>query len=61
MVIKSVNDPSFKKYGKVIKGIDFSNITREMMNLPCPDGEVVYEPGVAALENTSEAKVIQHS
>ncbi len=61
MVIKSVNDPTFKKYGKVIKGIDFSNITREMMNLPCPDGEVVYEPGVAALENTPEAKVIQHS
>ncbi len=61
MVIKSVNDPSFRKYGKVITGIDFSNISREMMKLPCPDGDVVYEPGVAALENTPEAAVIQQS
>ena len=61
MVIKSVNDPSFRKYGKVITGIDFSNISRAMMKLPCPDGDVVYEPGVAALENTPEAAVIQQS
>ncbi|MCR5604973.1 MAG: DUF4867 family protein [Lachnospiraceae bacterium] len=61
MKILSVNDPEFRKYGKVITGIDFSNIIREMGNMPCPDGEVVYVPSQPELEATPEAKQVAES
>ena len=61
MKILSVNDPEFRKYGKVITGIDFSNIIREMGNMPCPDGEVVYVPSQPELEAASEAKQVAES
>ena len=58
VVIKSVNDPSFKRYGKVIKGIDFSNIIKAMENTPLPE-DVVYEPSIAELEACPEMKLLQ--
>lgn len=61
MKILSVNDPEFRKYGKVITGIDFSNIIREMGNMPCPDGEVVYVPSQPELEAAPEAKQVAES
>lgn len=61
MKILSVNDPEFRKYGKVITGIDFSNIIREMGNMPCPDGDVVYVPSQPELEATPEAKQVAES
>ena len=60
MKILSVNDPEFRKYGKVIEGIDFSNIIREMGNTPCPD-DVVYVPSVKELEDCPEYKQIAES
>ena len=60
MKILSVNDPEFRKYGRVIEGIDFSNIIREMGNTPCPD-DVVYVPSVAELEACPEYKQIAES
>lgn len=52
MQILSVYDTAFRKYGKVIKNIDFSGLVKELENTPVPEG-VVYEPSVEALESTS--------
>ena len=59
MVIKSVNDPSFKKYGKVIKGIDFSASIEVLKTLPCPDADVIYEPVSDDTEFSAILKVFQ--
>lgn len=52
MQILSVYDKDFRKYGKVIKNIDFSELVKELEKTPVPEG-VVYEPSVEALESTS--------
>ena len=52
MQILSVYDTAFRKYGKVIKNIDFSGLVKELEKTPVPEG-VVYEPSVEALESTS--------
>ena len=52
MQILSIYDTAFRKYGKVIKNIDFSGLVKEMEKTPVPEG-VVYEPSVEALEGTS--------
>lgn len=52
MQILSIYDKAFRKYGKVIKNIDFSGLIKELEKTPVPEG-VVYEPSVEALENTS--------
>lgn len=49
MKILSVNDPAFKKYGRVVSDVDFSSLVAELKNTPLPDG-VVYEPSVPELE-----------
>ncbi|MCR5420180.1 MAG: DUF4867 family protein [Lachnospiraceae bacterium] len=61
MKILSVNDPEFRKYGKIIRGIDFSNISKVMGEMPCPDNEVVYVPSIAKMEECPEAKQIAES
>ncbi|MFT3985101.1 MAG: DUF4867 family protein [Lachnospiraceae bacterium] len=60
MKVLSVNDPSFRKYGKVIKGIDFSNIIEKMGDTPLPE-DVVYVPSVAELEACPEAAAVAES
>lgn len=60
MKVLSVNDPSFRKYGKVIKGIDFSNIIEKMGSTPLPE-DVVYVPSVPELEACPEAKAVADS
>ena len=50
MNIQKVTDPSFGKYGKVVKNIDFSGLV-QALNEKTPNPEdVVYEPSVEALE-----------
>lgn len=49
MKIYQVTDKEFRKYGRVIKGIDFSELVEKMQDTPLPEG-VVYEPSVAELE-----------
>ncbi len=49
MEIKKVTDAAFKKYGRVIEGIDFAELTAKLKETPLPD-EVIYEPSVAELE-----------
>ena len=49
MKILSVKDPAFRKYGRVITNVNFTELVEEMKKTPIPE-EVVYEPGVNALE-----------
>lgn len=55
MKIQNVTDAAFKKYGKVVTGIDFSDMIAEMKKMEIP-AEVVYEPGLANLEACASAK-----
>ena len=59
MEIKKITDPAFRKYGRVVQGIDFSNLVEAIKKeTPLPEG-VAYEPSIAALEATSAAKELQ--
>lgn len=49
MNILEVTDKAFRKYGRVVADIDFSELLAEMVNTPVPE-DVVYEPSVASLE-----------
>lgn len=50
MNIQNVTDDSFRKYGRIVKNIDFSGLVQALNEkTPTPD-DVVYEPSVAALE-----------
>ena len=50
MEIKKVTDPAFRKYGKIVQGIDFSGLVEALnAKTPLPE-EVVYEPSAADLE-----------
>lgn len=58
MELISVTDERFRKYGKVIENIDFTELVEAMKSTPVPDG-VVYEPSVKELEALGVAEVIQ--
>lgn len=49
MEIKKITDASFRKYGRIVNGIDFTELLEKMMETPCPE-DVIYEPSVAELE-----------
>jgi hypothetical protein len=50
MKIQKVTDPAFRKYGKIIENVDFSELVKALNEkTPAPD-EVVYEPTVKELE-----------
>jgi hypothetical protein len=51
MEIKKVTDAAFKKYGKVVQGIDFGPLVEALAKTPVPEG-VDYLPSVAELEAT---------
>ena len=43
MEIKKVTDPAFRKYGKIVQGIDFSGLVEALnAKTPLPE-EVVYD------------------
>lgn len=59
MEIKKVTDPSFRKYGRIVQGIDFTDLVEAIKReTPLPDG-VAYEPSIKALEETEAAKALQ--
>lgn len=58
MEIKKVTDDSFSAYGKILKGYDFSELLEAMKSTPCPE-DVVYVPGLAALESVSAAEQLR--
>ncbi len=49
MEIRKVTDAAFRKYGRVVDEIDFSELVAELAKTPLT-AEVVYEPSVAQLE-----------
>ena len=59
MEIKKITDPAFRRYGRVVQGIDFSDLVEAIKReTPLPEG-VAYEPSIAALEATKAAKELQ--
>lgn len=49
MVIQKVTDAAFRKYGRVISEIDFSELVDKLAETPLPE-DVVYEPSIEMLE-----------
>jgi len=58
VIIKSVFDKEFKKYGKVIKNYDCSEIIEKMKSTPLPS-DVIYEPSVKELEELKIAEELR--
>lgn len=58
MEIISLADKRFRKYGRVIKNIDFAPLVEAMKKTELPEG-VVYEPAVGNLESLAVAKEIK--
>lgn len=59
MEIKKLVDPAFKKYGRVVQGIDFSELVEVIKKkTPLPEG-VDYEPSIGELETTACAKELR--
>lgn len=59
MEIKKITDPAFRKYGRVVQGIDFSDLVEAIKReTPLPEG-VAYEPSIEALEATAAAKELR--
>ncbi|KHD38711.1 hypothetical protein NL50_04235 [Clostridium acetobutylicum] len=58
MVIKSVTDKEFKKYGKILRDYDCTEIIEKMKSTPLP-GDVVYEPSIKELEELDIAKELK--
>lgn len=52
MKIQNVTDASFRKYGRVISEVDFTELLEAMEKSPLPEG-VEYEPSIDYLEATS--------
>ncbi|URZ17261.1 DUF4867 family protein [Clostridium felsineum] len=55
MTIRTVMDKEFKKYGRILKNYDCSEIIEKMKNTPLP-GDVIYEPSIKELEDLKIAK-----
>ena len=55
MVIKSVNDIEFKKYGRALKNYDVKELLNRMKKTPLPK-DVIYEPSIKELEELEIAK-----
>lgn len=59
MTIYQVTDARFRKYGKVIKNIDFTSLVEAMKNTLVPD-DVVYEASVDSLEALEVTREIKN-
>ena len=60
MKILNVSDAAFSRYGKIIRGIDLTDILAAMESTPLPE-DVTYVPGLPLLENTKSAGAIAYS
>jgi hypothetical protein len=49
MKVYNVTDENFKKYGRVLKGYDFTELISAMDDAPLPEN-VIYEPSIEKLE-----------
>ena len=61
MKVLSVNDAEFRKYGRVVENVDFTQLIQAIKdNTPIPEG-VAYEPSIAALEATDAYKALSET
>ena len=60
MKIVELTNQSFKKYGKIITGIDFTDILTALDDTPTSD-HVIYVPGLSSLESCESAKLLESS
>ncbi|MCM1263895.1 MAG: DUF4867 family protein [Butyrivibrio sp.] len=59
MEIKKITDSAFRKYGRVVQGIDFSDLIEVIKKeTPLPEG-VEYEPSIGELETTKCAQELR--
>ena len=58
MEIKKITDPAFKKYGRVVDNVDFTELVNALKQTEIPAG-VAYEPSVGILENTPATEAIR--
>ena len=49
MVIYEATSSNFKKYGRIVKNIDFAPVIEALNNIALPAEGVAYEPTVASL------------
>ncbi len=59
MKINSIEDASFKKYGKILRNYKFDELLKLMENTEC-DENVIYNPSIVELENTEDMKILQN-
>ena len=50
MHIYEVTDPEFRKYGKVLEGLETGELLKAMKEIPYPEEGVSYEAGIPSLE-----------
>lgn len=58
MKIHEITEECFKKYGRTVEHIDFTEMVNELKKLDIPS-DVVYEPSIAGLESLNAAKDLQ--
>lgn len=50
MKIQNITESSFKIYGKILTGYDFTELFEEMKRTDCPANDVIYVPSDAKME-----------
>lgn len=60
MQIQKVTDASFRAYGKVLEGYDFSRLLKGMEHTPLPADDVIYVPSVEELEALPVAEELKN-
>lgn len=60
MEVKKITDPAFRKYGRIVKEIDFSELLEMLRNTTkCPAEGTIYVPSDPALEGLPVYKTLQ--
>lgn len=57
MEIKKITDPAFRKYGRVVQGIDFGELVEALKKETLLPDDIAYEPSITALEATQTANI----
>ena len=61
MKIQKISDPSFRQYGRVVTGYDFTDLLKELEHTPCPTDEVIYVASAQELESRPVAEFLKNT
>ncbi len=50
MEIKKITDKAFRKYGKIVANVDFTELVVQLKTIEIPSDSVAYEPSISKLE-----------